>query len=112
MFHSFKSNCISLVLVVIISVTLLPLNMQSQMKPGYEYSYDNHGNRVKREGKIVQLKSADTTMTETTVGYFNIRIYPNPTSDFITFNNESADWANRNWSVFRYNYWICNRYGI
>jgi len=81
-------------LLALLAMQIVPTQMQSQLKPGYEYSYDNdsnpyqigHGNRVKREYKIVQLKSADTTMTETTVGNFNIRIYPNPTKGQLILN--------------------------
>jgi type I site-specific restriction endonuclease len=37
------------------------------------------------------LHLSDPEWTETTVGNFNIRIYPNPTSDFITINNEPSE---------------------
>ena len=75
-----KHTRLILILLALLAMQMVPTQMRSQMKPGYEYSYDSHGNRVKREGKTVQLKAADTTMTETTVGNFNIRIYPNPTN--------------------------------
>ena len=81
-----KHKKLILILLALLAIQMIPLNLQSQMKSGYEYSYDSHGNRVKREGKTVQLKAADTTMTETTVGNFNIRIYPNPTKGQLTLN--------------------------
>ena len=88
MFHIFKSNFISFVLVVVISVTLLPANLQSQPPyEGYVYTYDDNGDRVLRKySTTLLLKAADTTMTETTVGNFNIRIYPNPTKGQLTLN--------------------------
>ena len=89
-----NSKLFFVLLLAFLAMQMVPTQMQSQLKPGYEYSYDNdsnpnqigHGNRVKRVGKTVQLKAADTTMIETTVGNFNIRIYPNPTKGQLTLN--------------------------
>jgi YD repeat-containing protein len=53
---------------------------------GYVFTYDGSGNRLSRTFTQIILKSADTTMTETTVGNFNIKIYPNPTKGQLTLN--------------------------
>ncbi|MDT3738618.1 MAG: T9SS type A sorting domain-containing protein [Candidatus Kapabacteria bacterium] len=52
--------------------------------PGYILTYDDSGNRLSRTFTNVILKSVDTTMTETAVGNFNIKIYPNPTKGQLT----------------------------
>ena len=52
---------------------MVPIQMQSQQRLGYEYSYENgsnssqvgNSNRTKRVCKMVLLKSVDDMMTET-----------------------------------------------
>ena len=76
-----------IILLALLTMQLIPALMQSQPYEGYVYTYDENGDRVKRRySTSLQLKSADTTMTETAVGNFNIKIYPNPTKGQLTLN--------------------------
>lgn len=74
------------VMIVFLIMQLSAFQVNAQPPNGYKYTYDDSGNRLTRTFEHIVLKSADTTMTETTVGNFNIRIYPNPTKGQLTLN--------------------------
>jgi len=75
-------------LLALLAMQMFPALMQAQPPyEGYSFSYDDNGDReLRRYSTSLQLKSADTSMTEATIGIFNIKIYPNPTKGQLTLN--------------------------
>ena len=86
--------------LVMLLITAVPLIAFSQSK--LHYSYDNAGNRVKRE-IVVKTKSlpdsSDPEYYSEMLSDKDIRIYPNPTEGHLKI--EVAGWDNTDQCLFR-----------
>ena len=71
-------------LFTLIAIQLLPNLVQANPYPGYEYSYDESGDRVMRYRTMVYLKTGDTSESISALGSYDISIYPNPTKGLLT----------------------------
>ena len=66
--------------MIIFYTTISSLFSQS---PGCYYSYDDAGNRVGRTYKPVFLKHGDTTMIQSVVENYTVKIFPNPVKNYL-----------------------------
>jgi hypothetical protein len=79
-------------LIAFISVSMLNMNAQTTTtKQVVEFSYDEHGNRTKREVTItlqskVKKNQQDIEPTEDFMGERTIKIFPNPTRGDLNVN--------------------------
>ena len=72
-------------LLAFAAVQIMPNKAQAQPYNGYEYSYDESGNRTSRIYTQVYLKIGINSETRTALGSYDIRISPNPTKGFLHF---------------------------